>query len=193
MTGGCLWPRSCCCWCWALPSSSGWSNTSKPSSAAVYVTNIVQLLAANLAPKPEVNASIQAAGSLLDLVLPGIGSLLALVLGGAYHGYQQLRNRKVNAALVQGIETARAVLETTPQGQAADAQVVKWLMENQKAAGVFATVSTLVDRAVDNPAARIAAQEIAVRVQLAAQALAVSAVPPSAASTPPASPVKTIV
>ena len=90
---------------------------------------------------------------------------------------------KVNTALVQGIETARAVLETTPQGQAADALVVKWLMENQKAAGVFATVSTLVDRVVDNPAARIAAQEIAERVQLAAQALAVSAVPPSAAST----------
>ena len=126
-----------------------------------------------------------AAGSLLDLVLPGISSLLALVLGGAYHGYQQLRNRKVNEALVQGIETARAVLETTPQGQAADAQVVKWLMENQKAAGVFATVSTLVDRVSDNPAARIAAQEIAERVQLAAQALAVSAAASSAASPSP--------
>ena len=80
--------------------------------------------------------------------------------------------RKVNAALVQGIETARAVLETTPQGQAANALVVKWLMENQKAAGVFSTVSTMVDRVVDNPAAKIAAQEIAERVHLAAQARA---------------------
>ena len=149
---------------------------------------MVQHLATNLAPMPQVDASIQAAGSLLDLMLPGIGSLLALVLGGAYHGYQQLRNRKVNAALVQGIETARAVLETTPQGQAADALVVKWLMENQKAAGVFATVSTLVDRVSDNPAARIAAQEIAERVQRAEQALAVSAAPPSAASSSLASP-----
>ncbi|MEI8190072.1 MAG: hypothetical protein WCI75_10200 [candidate division NC10 bacterium] len=108
------------------------------------------------------------------------GGALALVLGGAYHGYQQLRNRKVNAALVQGIETARAVLETTPQGQAADAQVVKWLMENQKAAGVFATISTLVDRVSDNPAARIAAQEIAERVQLGAQARPVAATAPTA-------------
>jgi len=92
------------------------------------------------------------------------------------------------ASLVQDIETARAVLETTPQGQAADALVVKWLMDNQKEAGVFATVSTLVDRAVDNPAARIAAQEIAERVQLAVQALAVLAVPPSAALPQKASP-----
>jgi len=80
------------------------------------------------------------------------------------------------------------VLETTPQGQAADALVVKWLMENQKAAGVFATVSTLVDRVSDNPAARIAAQEIAERVQRAEQALAVSAAPPNGSSSSLASP-----
>ena len=59
-------------------------------------------------------------------------------------------------------------------------------MENQKAAGVFATVSTLVDRAVDNPAARIPAQEIAERVQLAAQASAVSAVAPGVPTCGPA-------
>ena len=38
--------------------------------------------------------------------------------------------------------------------------------------------STLVDRIVDNPAARIATQEIAERVQLAAQCLTVPAVAP---------------
>ena len=58
-----------------------------------------------------------------------------------YHGYRQVRNRKVNEALVQGVETARAILTTTPQGQAADAQFVKWLMDHQKEAGVFTTVS----------------------------------------------------
>ena len=65
-------------------------------------------------------------------------------------------------------------------------------MENRKAAGVLATVSTLVDRVVDTPAAKIAAQEIAERVHLAAQARALPAVPPSASSPPPAWPVKTI-
>lgn len=44
---------------------------------------------------------------------------MALALGGLYHGYRQIRNRKVNEALIQGVETAPAVLETTPQGQEA--------------------------------------------------------------------------
>jgi hypothetical protein len=70
-------------------------------------------------------------------------------------------------ALVQGVETARAVLTTTPQGQAADAQFVKWLMEHQKEAGEFTTVSCLVEQLTDNPAARMTAQEIAQRVQQA--------------------------
>ena len=34
-------------------------------------------------------------------------------LAALYHGYRQIRNRKVNEALIQGVETARAVLETT--------------------------------------------------------------------------------
>ena len=80
-----------------------------------------------------------------------------------------MRNRRVNEALVQGVETARAVLTTTPQGQAADAQFVKWLMEHQKEAGVFAAVSGLVDQLSDNPAAKITAQEIAERLRRAQQ------------------------
>ncbi len=83
--------------------------------------------------------------------------------------YLPVRNRKVNEALVQGVETARAVLTTTPQGHAADAQFVKWLMDHQKEAGVFATVSALVDQVSDNPAAKMTAQEIAARVQRAGQ------------------------
>jgi hypothetical protein len=83
----------------------------------------------------------------VNTLAPGIGSIVALALGGLYHGYRQLRNRKVNEALIQGVETARAVLTTTPHGQAAHAQFVRWLMEHQREAGVFATVSALVDRA----------------------------------------------
>jgi len=46
---------------------------------------------------------------------------------------------------------------------------VKWLMEQQKETGVFATVSGLVDQLSDNPAAKMTAQEIAARVERAAQ------------------------
>jgi hypothetical protein len=118
-------------------------------------------------------AGIEAAGSVTNTFLPGIGSILALVLGGFYHGYRQVRNRKVNEALVQGVETARAVLETTPQGQAIDAGFVQWLMANQKAGGVFTTVTGLVDAYSDNPAARMAAQEIRERLQRAQPAACV--------------------
>jgi hypothetical protein len=75
----------------------------------------------------------------------------------------------VNEALVQGVETARAVLTTTPQGKAADAQFVRWLMDHQREAGVFTTVSDLVETLSDNPAARLTAQEIAQRAAQAAQ------------------------
>ena len=116
---------------------------------------------------PIVTRDGNAVGAVTNTFLPGIGSILALALGGLYHGYRQVRNRKVNEALVQGVETARAVLTTTPQGQAADAQFVKWLMDHQKEAGVFTTVAGLVERLSDNPAAKMTAQEIAERVQRA--------------------------
>jgi hypothetical protein len=135
----------------------------------VFYTNIVQVPVTNLVAKPEALAAIDATGSVVNTFMPGIGSILALALGGLYHGYRQVRNRKVNEALIQGVETARAVLTTTPQGQAADAQFVKWLMDHQKEAGVFTTVSGLVEQLTDNPAAQMTAQEIAQRVQQAQQ------------------------
>jgi hypothetical protein len=138
----------------------------------VFETNLVQVPVTNLVASPTVLATIGAVGAVGDTYLPGIGSMIALVLGGLYHGYRQIRNRKVNEALVQGVETARAILETTPQGKVADAQFVKWLMEHQKEAGVFATVATLVDNLSDHPAAKLTAQEIAERVKQAQQPLA---------------------
>jgi hypothetical protein len=42
---------------------------------------------------------------------------------------------------------------------------VRWLMEHQKEAGVFTTVSTLADSLSDNPAAKPTAQQIIERVQ----------------------------
>jgi hypothetical protein len=147
----------------------------------VFQTNLVTVPVTNLVAKPEAEATIQAAGSVVNAFAPGLGSMLVLLLGGLYHGYQQVRNRRVNEALIQGVETARAVLETTPLGQAADAQFVKWLMEHQKEAGVFATVSALVDRLSDNPAAKVTAQEIMERLQRAQQARPVAPAVPAPA------------
>ena len=135
----------------------------------VFETNVVKVAVTNLEAKPGAEATIAATGAVVNTFAPGIGSILALALGGLYHGYRQIRNRKVNEALIQGVETARAVLTTTPQGQAADAQFVKWLMDHQREAGVFTTVSSLVEQLSDNPAARMTAQEIAQRMQQAQQ------------------------
>jgi hypothetical protein len=135
----------------------------------VFYTNTVQVPVTNLIARPEAEATIQAAGSVINTFAPGVGSIVALALGGLYHGYRQVRNRKVNEALVQGVETARAVLATTPQGQAVDGQFVKWLMDHQQEAGVFTTVSDLVAQVSDSPAAKLAAEEIAQRVKLAQQ------------------------
>src|SRR4030095_16256574 len=131
----------------------------------VFMTNRVDVPVTNLVAKPGAVAAIEATGSIINTFAPGIGSIVARALGGFYHVYRQARNRKVNEALVQGVETARAILTTTPQGQAADAQFVRWLMEHQREAGVFATVSGLVEEHSDNPAARLTAQEILERLQ----------------------------
>ena len=133
----------------------------------VFETNVVSVPITNLVAKPAAESMIQGAATIVNTFAPGLGSLVALAMGGLYHGYRQVRNRKVNEALVQGVETARAILENTPQGQAADAQFVKWLMEHQKEAGVFAVVSELVDQHSDNPAAQLTAQEIMERIQRA--------------------------
>jgi hypothetical protein len=133
----------------------------------VFETNLVQVPVTNLVAKPAALATIEATRGVVNTFLPRVGSMLALLLGGLYHGYRQVRNRKVNEALVQGVETARAILETTTQGKAADGQFVKWLMEHQKEAGVFTTVAGLVDNLSDNPAAKLTAQGIAERVKKA--------------------------
>ena len=62
----------------------------------VFMTNVVQVPVTNLVAKPEAEATIEAAGSVVNTFAPGIGSILALALGGLYHGYRQVRNRKVN-------------------------------------------------------------------------------------------------
>ena len=134
------------------------------NTVAVWATNLVPVLVTNYVERPEVQAGIKAVGTVVDTFVPGIGTLISLALAGAYGAWARVRNRKVNEALVQGVETARAMLEQTPQGRAADAEFVRWLQANQKAAGVFVAVSRLVDELSDNPAARVAAQEIAGRL-----------------------------
>ena len=63
----------------------------------VFYTNTVQVPVTNLVAKPEALATIEVTGSIVNTFAPGIGSILALALGGLYHGYRQVRNPKGNA------------------------------------------------------------------------------------------------
>ena len=56
-----------------------------------------------------------------------------------------------------------------PGSSGARARLAKWLLTHQTEAGLFTTVSTLVDSLTDNPAAKLTAREIAERLRLAEQ------------------------
>jgi len=61
-------------------------------------------------------------------------------------------------------------------------------LNNQKGAGVFTTVSTLVEELSDNPAARMTAQEILERVGRAEQARPVTVTAPTPSAPLPTCP-----
>ncbi len=52
----------------------------------VFYTNVVQVPVTNLVAKPEAEATIQAAGSVVNTFAPGIGSIVALALAGCITG-----------------------------------------------------------------------------------------------------------
>src|SRR5207245_1307113 len=60
----------------------------------VYMTNLVSVPVTNLVERSGATAAIEATGSIVNAFAPGIGSIVALAVGGLYHGYRQVRNRK---------------------------------------------------------------------------------------------------
>src|SRR6266850_1474237 len=52
----------------------------------VFVTNLVSVPVTNLVERPGATAVIGATGSVINTFAPGIGSIVALALGGLYHG-----------------------------------------------------------------------------------------------------------
>lgn len=104
------------------------------------------------------------AGTLSNMGMPGIGSLVSMGIIGALGIYGKLRGNKTSAALAQGIETARSVLLETPQGQELDAKYKAWLIQNQSAAGVLNAVTSILNKSGNTPAgeamADAAAKEI---------------------------------
>ncbi len=67
---------------------------------------------------------------------------------------------KTAGVLAQVIETGRQVLQATPQGQVLDEQWKLWMMQHQAEAGVMTDVLKLLQNVVDEPSAKLAAQQL---------------------------------
>jgi hypothetical protein len=122
------------------------------------VTNLIDK--AELQPKAEVDSILRETGQTIGGLF-GAGGIGAALLSLLYQGYASMRNRRINAALLQSVETAREIKKDTPQGQEIEARYLAWLKDNQRGAQIITTVGKLVDTFVDNEAAREAAKLIA--------------------------------
>jgi hypothetical protein len=98
-----------------------------------------------MAPNPIIDSAIKGVGA---LPFPWAGGV-ALLLGWGYSAYAAVRNKKVAVAVIEGIETGRRILQTTPEGQAYDEKIRRALMEHQSIRGVLAEASKLVNSYTD--------------------------------------------
>lgn len=129
-----------------------------PSNYTVWQTQ--QMVAGyDYAPKTNVVSGIQTVGGIAGSFTPWgsfVGGALVSLLGL----YAKLRSsNKAIGSLAQGIETAREILVTMPNGQQYDDAYVKWLQDHQKEIGVFRALLPVIEN-VDNPAAQTVAREI---------------------------------
>lgn len=131
--------------------------TEKTNYTTATVTNEVPVY--TYTDKPTALAAIQTGGGLAGAPW-GIGGLLTTLLIGGYHIYQRTQNKQVAGALIQGIETAKEVLRTTPQGAQLAASFGAWLVNHQAAAGVITPISGLVDDLVNTSQAQGDAKNI---------------------------------
>lgn len=132
-----------------------------------YLTNTVTIIsnapAYTETVKPTTAASVQGAGSALNMFIPGVGGLVSSGVLGLLSLWGYLRSSKLgdtSAALAQEIETVRTFLQQLPNGAAYDAALVNFMQAHQAEAGVTSQVLALLAKAVSNPDAQAAATEV---------------------------------
>jgi hypothetical protein len=90
----------------------------------------------------------------------GLAGILSGAVFGVWGLLRSTRKGKTAAALAQGIEVARNVLKTTPQGEDLDSRFKDWLVMHQAEAGVLAEVRLLLDEVVAPMGARMVADRV---------------------------------
>jgi len=139
----------------------------------VYETNIVSQPVYDLTPKAAVTAGIQTGGAALNVVAPGIGSMVSagllalLAIWGHIRGYN---GANTSQSLAQEIETMREFISSLPNGAKYDTAIVQFLQSHQMENGVAQSVLKILNNNVSNPDAKAALTEInATLTQLGAQ------------------------
>ena len=138
--------------------------------------------------KPGAATAVQVAGGVLNVLFPGVGSIVTngiLALLGAWGYARSSKLGNTTSALTQEIEVARNLLQSIPgQGPALDAAFVNFIQSHQADAGVLQQVMTTIAAEVSNKDASTAASQIAQTVA----ALTSATAPPTGTPIPAAAP-----
>ena len=133
----------------------------------VVMTNIVsstdQVPVYGLTTKTATASTVSAIGAGINIVAPGVGSCVSLGLMALLTLFAHLRGLKhaaTSSTLAQEVETMREFIQSLPNGTKYDTAITGWLQAHQLETGVATQVLGIVGNVVDNPAAKVAAQEI---------------------------------
>lgn len=108
-------------------------------------------------------ATVQAAGSVLNSIVPGVGGIASAGILALLALWAQLRSTKNSTTagtLAQEVETLLEFINTLPNGSNYTTVITSWLQSHQVDAGVANTILGLLENQVSNPNAKAAVAEI---------------------------------
>ena len=153
-----------------VATPTNWVESVATTNAAGEVTTTnVQFYATNILVNVTYAVSTNAVpvaktiGATVNAFVPGLGELMSVILLGLLSLWAKMksnRNKAVQTTLVQSVETLLAIIESTPQGALMRDRLRVELNKSQVAAGIVAEVAALVDKYVDNDAAKRSAKLI---------------------------------
>jgi hypothetical protein len=111
-------------------------------------------------PKQIVTDTATTAGTIGNIVAPGIGGIVTGILGGVIAMWGKLRSTKqVGTTLAQNIQTIREFLKTIPNGDKYDTLITQFMQKHQAEQGVLQQVVGILGE-IDRSDAKVAAQEL---------------------------------
>jgi hypothetical protein len=137
----------------------------------VVTTTITQVPQYVLTTSPTTTATVQAGGTALNSVLPGVGSMVSmgvLALLGLWAQLRSSKNGNAASAIAQEVETMREFIMTLPNGTKYDTAITSWLQSHQIETGTVSTVLGILANDISNPDAKAAVTEIQQTINAAA-------------------------